>query len=85
MYVSDYPVINNYLTNVIKSSIFSNNIDDMPEGGEGMRTDLDYYDNMVVFGKHFCVISLSKRYAKENVFTPDLSALHRVSIVDTAR
>ena len=47
-----------------------------------MRTDLDSRYNMVMFGKHCCIISSSGRYAEVNAFTPDLNALHRVPIVD---
>ena len=51
MHVSTYHVINDQQTDVMKVSIFSNDIDDIPEDGEYVRTDLDYRANMAVLGK----------------------------------
>ena len=82
MHVPFYHVINEHLTDVIKTSIFSNNMYDMIEGGEDVIIYLDFHASMIVFRKYCCIINLSVRYTNVNDFTPDLNAVHRVPVCD---
>ena len=81
MHVSSYPIINDHLTDLIILSIFSSNSDGMTEGGEDVRTNLYSHPNMVAFGTYCTVTSSSGRCAEVNAFTPDINALHRVTII----
>ena len=52
IHVAIHPIIDNYLTNVIKKSIHSNDIDSIIEGGRCVITDVDSHANIVVSGKY---------------------------------